>query len=188
MHSEILNKDQLQILPLIKQFNREYYLAGGTAVALHLGHRRSIDFDLFKYSAIKPKSILNKITHLGYSYTVTRNVAEQLNITINNVRITFFQYPFKVNITKKYSDIIKMPTIIDLASMKAYALRRRSKWKDYVDLYFLLKQFSIQDISLKSTEIFGELFSEKLFRAQLSYFDDIDYTEQIDYLKEVISP
>lgn len=79
-----------------------------------------------------------------------------------------------------------MPSLIDLAAMKAYALGRRSKWKDYVDLYFLLQQFSIQEISLKATEIFGELFSEKLFRAQLSFFDDIDYTEEVDYMIEKV--
>jgi hypothetical protein len=79
-----------------------------------------------------------------------------------------------------------MPSLIDLAAMKAYALGRRSKWKDYVDLYFLLQQFSIQEISLKATEIFGELFPEKLFRAQLSFFDDIDYTEEVDYMIEKV--
>ena len=67
--------------------------------------------------------------------------------------------------------------------MKAYALGRRSKWKDYVDLYFLLNgHFTIEDISRRATEIFGDLYSEKLFRSQLCYFDDVDYTEQVDYI------
>ena len=67
--------------------------------------------------------------------------------------------------------------------MKSYALGRRSKWKDYVDLYFLIKDFySIDEISGRAEEIFGELFSDKLFRAQLSYFEDIDFTEEVDYL------
>lgn len=48
MHKEILNKDQLDLLPLVKLFKSEFYLVGETAIALHLGHRRSIDFDLFK--------------------------------------------------------------------------------------------------------------------------------------------
>ena len=67
--------------------------------------------------------------------------------------------------------------------MKAYALGRRSKWKDYVDLFFLLKdKFTLQQIIDRSIMIFGDLFSDKLFRSQLSYFDDIDYTEEVDYL------
>jgi len=48
LYKEVLNENQLELLPLIKQFKREFYLVGGTAIALHLGHRRSIDFDLFK--------------------------------------------------------------------------------------------------------------------------------------------
>lgn len=187
MHSEILNSAQLQLLPLVKQFNKEYYLAGGTAIALYLGHRRSIDFDLFKYARIKPVSIINAVTSAGYTYSVTRRVSEQLNVTVDSVKLTFFQYPFKIGTPGRLDDIVKMPSLIDLAAMKAYALGRRSKWKDYVDLYFLLKQFSIQQISKKATEIFGELFSEKLFRAQLSYFDDIDYTESVDFMLEAIA-
>ena len=60
---------------------------------------------------------------------------------------------------------------------------RRSKWKDYVDLYFLLTQhFQVSEVTEKAIAIFGDLFSEKLFRAQLSYFADIDYTEEVEYL------
>ena len=67
--------------------------------------------------------------------------------------------------------------------MKAYALGRRSKWKDYVDLFFLITEhYSIKQISARAIEIFGDLFSEKLFRSQLCYFDDVDYTEQVDYI------
>ena len=67
--------------------------------------------------------------------------------------------------------------------MKAYALGRRSKWKDYVDLYFLLSDhFTVADITTVATQIFGELFSEKMFRSQLCFFDDVDYTEAVDWL------
>jgi hypothetical protein len=55
MHKEILSDNQLDLLPLLRQFGREYYLAGGKAVALHIGHRRSIVFDLFKYSSLNHK-------------------------------------------------------------------------------------------------------------------------------------
>jgi hypothetical protein len=183
MHREIFNFDQIQALPLVKQFQKEFYLVGGTAVALHIGHRRSIDFDLFKYSHIKPKSIVETISGLNFPYHITRRVSEQLNMIINNVKFTFYQYPFKINATQKLDDILRLPELIDLAAMKAYALGRRSKWKDYVDLYFMLNgYFSIEQISEKANNIYGQLFSEKLFRAQLTYFDDIDYTEPVEYL------
>lgn len=187
MHIQIFNSNQIQLLPLVKQFKREFYLVGGTAIALHIGHRRSIDFDLFKFSPIKPKNIIQIITDFGYPYIITRRVTEQLNVTINDVKFTFFQYPSKINATEYLEDILRLPNLLDLAAMKAYALGRRSKWKDYVDLYFILKEhFTVKQISERTTELFGQLFSEKLFRAQLSYFDDIDYTEPVEFLVQTV--
>ena len=183
MHSEILNNKQTQLLPLMAQFRREYYLVGGTAIALYIGHRRSIDFDLFKLSTINHKKNLDRIVASSFPHTVTRRVSEQMNLIINDVKVTFFQYPFPIEPTIKFENYFRLPSLLQLAAMKAYALGRRSKWKDYVDLYFLLQNhFSIEDISVTATQLFGELYSEKLFRSQLCYFDDIDYTEAIDWL------
>lgn len=68
--------------------------------------------------------------------------------------------------------------------MKSLALGGRNRWKDYIDLYFIIKDhFSVEEISKKSRQIFGGEFNEKLFRAQLSYFADIDYTEKVEFLK-----
>ena len=187
MHTQIFNPNQVQLLPLVKQFKKEFYLVGGTAIALHIGHRRSIDFDLFKFSPIKPGSILQTISGFEYPFTVTRRVTEQLNMSVNDVKLTFYQYPFKISAIEKLEDILRLPNLLDLAAMKAYALGRRSKWKDYVDLYFILKDhFTINQISERTIEIFGQLFSEKLFRAQLSYFDDIDYSEPVEYLVQPV--
>jgi hypothetical protein len=183
MHKEIFNQNQIKLLPLVRQFKKEFYLVGGTAIALHIGHRRSIDFDLFKFNAIKPKSIVEKILEFNYPYLITRRVTEQLNVTIHDVKFTFYQYPFKISSTENLEDILHLPKLIDLAAMKAYALGRRSKWKDYVDMYILLKDhFSIDQIAERTTLLYGQLFSEKLFRAQLSYFDDIDFTEPIEFI------
>ncbi|MDR1342473.1 MAG: hypothetical protein LBK18_04350 [Prevotellaceae bacterium] len=67
--------------------------------------------------------------------------------------------------------------------MKAFALGRRAKWKDYVDLYFILKNhFSVAEISCEATKLFNEQFSEKLFRQQLAFYKDIDYSEVVQYL------
>ena len=188
MHTQIFNLNQTELLPLVKQFKKEFYLVGGTAIALHLGHRRSIDFDLFKYNPLKPKKIIETISGFEYPYIVTRRVTEQLNVTVHDVKFTFFQYPFEINASEKLYDILRLPPLLDLAAMKAYALGRRSKWKDYVDLYFLLKDhYTVTQISDRSTDIFGQLFSEKLFRAQISYFEDIDFSEPVEFLGEYIA-
>ena len=187
MHIQIFNQNQTELLPLVRQFKKEFYLVGGTAIALHIGHRRSIYFDLFKYSPIKVNSIIQTISSFGSEYVITRRVTEQLNLTINDVKFTFYQYPFKINATEKFEDILRLPNLLDLAALKAYAMGRRSKWKDYVDIYFILKDhFSVQQISERTSELFGQLFSEKLFRAQLSYFDDIDYTEPVEFLVQPV--
>jgi len=183
MHDEVLNAAQMALLPLMAQFRREFYLVGGTAIAMHLGHRRSIDFDLFKLSALNHKRTLDKVVSSGFPCTVTRRVEEQMNLLVNDVKVTFFQYPFPVQPEDCFRDIFRLPSLLSLAAMKAYALGRRSKWKDYVDLYFLLTgHFTLKEVVTHAESIFGELFSEKLFRAQLSYFDDIDYSEAVDYL------
>lgn len=183
MHDEVLSKAQSELLPLMSQFRREFYLVGGTAIALHIGHRRSVDFDMFKLAPLRPKKILDAIEATPFKSIVTRRVAEQLNLVVNGVKLTFFQFPFKVTPESEYLDVFRMPSLLSLAAMKAYALGRRSKWKDYVDLYFLLSgRFSLPEVSAKATEMFGELFSEKLFRAQLSYFEDVDYTEEVEYI------
>lgn len=183
MHDEILNEHQRQLLPLLAMFKREYYLVGGTAIALYIGHRRSIDFDMFKQAPLNHKRNLDRIIGSAFSYTVTRRVSEQMNLIVNDVKVTFFQYPFDIEPSWSYKQFFRMPSLLQLAAMKAYALGRRSKWKDYVDLYFLLTQhFALQDVTDEANRLFGDLFSEKLFRAQLSYFDDIDYTEAVDFM------
>lgn len=75
-----------------------------------------------------------------------------------------------------------MPDLITLASLKAFALGRRAKWKDYVDLYFLLGKYGLEEIDKKAQGIFGEHFNPKLFRQQLCYFDDIDYSEKVEFM------
>lgn len=183
LHKEVLNQEQLSLLPLLKEYRRSFYLVGGTAIALQIGHRRSIDFDLFTEKAIRPKIILDKFLTQKLKPLVTRRVEEQLNLIANKVKFTFYQYPFRINANKEVEGYIRMPDLLQLAAMKAYALGRRSKWKDYVDLFFILKHYhAIEDIVKMANSIFGELFSEKQFRAQLMYFDDIDYTEEVEYL------
>ena len=109
MHKDILSDRQLDLLPLMAKFKREYYLVGGTAIALHIGHRRSIDFDLFKLSSLNHKKNLDRITLGGFSYQVTRRVEEQMNLIVNGVKVTFFQYPFPIEAENKFENIFRLP-------------------------------------------------------------------------------
>lgn len=183
MHLEILSKEQNDLLSLVSKFKREYYLVGGTAIALHIGHRESIDFDLFKLADLRKSDIYKKIiaSKLGFKFGYENY--EQLNLIINHVKFTFFSFPHKIPLNSEIKGVIKMPDLLTLAAMKAFALGRRAKWKDYSDLYFILKyHYSFQEIAEKAKELFGEMFSEKLFKMQLGYFKGINYDEEVVYL------
>ncbi len=185
MYKNILNPDQLELLPFIQQFANDYYLVGGTAIALQIGHRKSIDFDLFRRSTINREQIQKNIKEGGYNLQVIFEDGDQLHGIINNVRLSFYEYPYPIRPEIRLDDGILMPSLLSLGAMKAFALGKRAKWKDYVDLYFIMKQyFSIREIADNTRKIFGEEFNEKAFRSQLAYFKDIDYTEKVIYLKD----
>lgn len=117
----------------------------------------------------------------GWDYHLLYTDTDSFHITVEDVKLTFFSYPFKVPVKPTFGKI-KMPDLLHLAAMKAYALGRRAKWKDYVDLYFILNQhFTVQEIADAATAIFGGMFSTKIFKQQLCYFADIDYSEEVTY-------
>jgi hypothetical protein len=183
MHIEILSKEQIEMLPFISQFKRSFYLVGGTAIALQIGHRMSIDFDLFTTKKLNKSRIKQKVYEASFSKKMRFEYDDQIHFYINSVNTTFFIYPYPVEHPIMLEKTISMPTLVSLAAMKAFALGHRAKWKDYVDLYFMLKDhFSIAEISTEANKIFGELFSEHLFRRQLAYHKNMDFSEEVAYL------
>lgn len=188
MHLHILSKEQADILPHLKSFNRTFYMVGGTAIALHLGHRRSIDFDLFCQAPLNKHRLKSKLLTIPFKKNTLFEDVDQVHLMIHEVKMTFFNYPYPVEHPVKVKNVISFPDLITLAAMKAFALGRRAKWKDYVDLYFILKDhFTIEEISHKAKTIFGTIYNEKLFREQLAFHKDIDFSEPVEYLIPVVS-
>ncbi|MBN2634611.1 MAG: nucleotidyl transferase AbiEii/AbiGii toxin family protein [Bacteroidales bacterium] len=158
-------------------------MVGGTAIALHLGHRRSIDFDLFCRNEINKKDIRKKLETVPFSIVRIFEDTDQLHFIINDIKVTFFNYAYDIEHPLSLEQNLSYPSLLSLASMKAYALGRRAKWKDYVDLYFILKDYySVEEISNEAIRYFGQFYSEKLFREQLAFHKDIDYSEPVEYL------
>jgi hypothetical protein len=188
MYPDILTKNQCELLPLVKSFSKDFYLAGGTAIALQIGHRRSIDFDLFTSMEIKRRSIHHAIRACGFPVEkLLYEAFDQIHLLVHGTKLTFFSYPHAVMPALSFNDVIAMPALLDLAAMKVHALGGRGKWKDYVDLYFLLKfHFTLRNIESRARELFNSLFNGKLFREQLAYFDDIDYSEEVEYAAEPV--
>ena len=188
MHLNILSQQQHELLPLLRRFKRSFYLVGGTAIAFHIGHRRSIDFDLFTHAPLSKSRIRKVLREWPHAAKIIHEDIDQMHFICNHVKLTFFQYPYEIPHKQKAGDFTTIPDLLTLGAMKAFALGRRAKWKDYVDLYFMIQQYyAISQICEKATQIFGEQFSEKLFREQLCFHDDIDYTERVDYIDEPIA-
>jgi hypothetical protein len=183
MHAEILTNEQTKLLPLVRNFSRSFGLVGGTAVALQIGHRRSIDFDLFTHKKFKNADISKKISRFGPMQEIIVKKEGEFTFLMKGVKVTFFQFPYRVEFSKKFDDIIRMSDLLTLAAMKAFALGQRAKWKDYVDLYFIMNKYhGIDKIIKKARELFGKEFNEKIFRTQLTYLEDVSYEEEVVYM------
>jgi hypothetical protein len=183
MHEEILAPLQIKLLPLVKMFSHEFSLIGGTAIALQLGHRRSIDFDLITFSELQGDHIRSSIKKNHAIESTIVDETNELTLVVDGVKMTFLHYSFHIKCDESFRDIIQMPNLLSLAAMKAFALGRRAKWKDYIDLYYIIQKYSFKEVVQKTHKIYRNEFNEKLFREQLAYFADIDYSESIDSMK-----
>lgn len=183
MQFNILSDQQKKMVDLVKQFSNDFYLVGGTALALQLGHRRSIDFDLFSrvaFDSNKIKSIVQQNWEINQVYVNSKN---ELTMMVENVKMTWYKYDFNIPLGVSWSEVIKMPDILHIAAMKAYALGHRAKWKDYVDLYFVFQKYGFNEVTTLTTKIFGRgLFDERLLREQLVYYDDVSFKEEVEFI------
>ena len=171
------------MLPLIKHFSSDYYLVGGTALALQYGHRRSLDFDLFTTHSFETQPIIRTIRKNHQLNQIHIDEQNQLTLVADHTKMTFYQYEYPVVHAERFEDIITMPDDLSIAAMKAFAIGRRAKWKDYVDLYFVFKRHSIQEVIDRAHEYYGKgEFGDKLFRGQLDFHQDINYIEPVDWM------
>ena len=187
MHPEAITLKQKKIFDKLKYFP-DYYLVGGTALALQIGHRISIDFDLFSEKEI-PSWILPRIKKIFKDSKIEIIVdhSEQLTVSVDGINLTIVKYPFPpIFKLKKYKGV-KLLSTSEIAAAKAYALGRRATLKDYVDLYFVLKEKYL-DLS-KLIEITKKKYKEfdpRLFLEQLIYLKDVEDME-IQFLKSKVT-
>ncbi len=182
LHKEILSPAQQGLLTLIKEFGPKFSLCGGTAIALHIGHRESIDFDLFTSDELNIDVLRKKLSGADKYFSVIVKNEDEYTVIVKGVKITFLRYPFPFKGVIWLDEVVQIPDLLTLSAMKAYALGRRSKWKDYVDLYVILSKYhSLKEVVKKAEAMFGNEFNEKIFRAALAYFEDIDYSESVSF-------
>lgn len=178
IHLEIFDPKRLQLFKRLKAFENIGYLAGGTALALQINHRKSYDFDIFTSKEIT-NSLKLEVQRIfgGVSYTI--DSGDQLSFaTSDAINVTFLWYYFKPLKPLIATPFLPMASIEDIAADKAYTMGRRTAWRDYVDIYWLLRKrlFSIENISSFATKKFRGVFNEAQFLEQLTYFKDVAIT------------
>mgnify|MGYP001572982335 FL=1 len=121
MFYNILDKKRLDILPLFKNFKDNFYLAGGTSLALHLGHRDSIDFDFFTEEDINTKKLFERLKKIFEGHKLLKIQEEDNTLTVlidGLVKISFFTHKYKL-IDKTISDEnLTYASIGDIGCMK----------------------------------------------------------------------
>lgn len=161
-----------------------FYLAGGTALALHLGHRVSVDLDFFSDRPLETDVLKQKLSSAG-KFSLDYEDKDTLNSVLDGVKLSFFYY----------SHILLYPTVIfggiqiadkrDIAAMKLAAISSRGSKKDFIDIYFLLKEYNLADL----LEIFAQKYKgidyNKLhILKSLTYFNDAENEPEPVMLKE----
>lgn len=172
---DILDQKRIDILPLFKDFKNDFYLAGGTALALQLGHRDSIDFDFFSEKSFSTKELSQKVEQIFQSHKITKIQEEKdtLSFIINDaVKISFLSYPYRLVKQLLDEDNFSMASVGDIGAMKLSAITSRSVLKDYVDLYFILHQIKLEDLLNFAREKFPTIDINPILKS-LVYFDDI---------------
>lgn len=187
MHTEALTKEAEKLFPRFRLF-KEFYLAGGTALALQIGHRRSVDFDFFSQDPL-PSNPLVKVKRVfaNSSIIVTYRAPEQLNALIDGVKITLFHYDYPVIDDFVMYRELPLANMREIAAMKAFPIGKRLSYKDYIDWYFLLKEnhVDLSDAIAHAKKKFGGDFNDRLFLGQLVSFEDIS-PQKIDFLRDEV--
>lgn len=184
---EILDKDKIEVFEQLRAFRKERYLVGGTALALQLGHRKSVDFDLFTNVKISLQDREKAVKVFGGNLHFTADNQNQLTfLTAKQVKVTFAYTPNRPlhELIANKSLPLPLLSVADIASDKAFTIGRRAAYRDYVDLYFILKSgLRLERIIKEAAKRYGAMFEEKLFLEQLEFMGDLK-DRQINFIGE----
>ena len=176
MFYDILDEKRIEILPLLKKFKKEFYLAGGTSLALQIGHRDSVDFDFFKQGDIDVSELFGKIKDIFCDYKVLKIQEEKNTLTVlidKNVKLSFFSYKYKLLKRTIKEECLSLASIEDIACMKLSAILSRAANKDYIDLYYIFKKHSFEEILNLCEKKFADIDINLILKS-LVYFDDVE--------------
>lgn len=165
---------------------KKTYLAGGSALALHFGHRISVDFDFFTPNEFEADEVAKSLMTIGEFQMSQKDDSTLLGV-FEKVKFSLFIYQYPL-IAKTTSFIdIEIANTQDIAAMKIAAVMDRGTKKDFIDLYFLAKQGISIDDALKLYNQKYNALANNLYSiiTSLSYFDDAEGTEMPEMLIKI---
>lgn len=185
---DILPPPQRRFWKQLDAIPPEFVLYGGTAIALHLGHRQSVDFDFFCFSPIDPDHLLSNLEFLQTA-EVLQQMPDTLTCRVKTpepVKLSFFGLPrLKQLFASEEPDgsPVRIANKLDLAGMKAAVVQRRAEAKDYLDLDALIRDgISLGEACSAACAIYGPQLNPQLTLKALSYFGEGD----LDSLEESV--
>ena len=184
LQTQTVAPDLLELLKIImnEKLFENYFLVGGTALALQIGHRNSVDIDLFGNNEINTAQFVDKLERLG-KVIVTQSTRNILITKIDGIKVDFVNYKYSLISDTINLDEIRMLSKKDIAAMKIAAISGRGSKKDFIDLYFLLHDFSLREI----LDFYNRKYhdgSEFLALKSLMYYDDADIQPQPQMFKD----
>src|SRR3989338_6892877 len=151
MFEEVLPKGSKKTLALLGKSGllKEAYLAGGTALALRIGHRISVDFDFFIGAKFNEQQLARRLAALPVNFELERLDWGTILGYLNKVKFSLFFYDYKLLAKPQNFLSIKIADIKDIAPMKLLAISDRGTKRDFIDLYFIIaveKLLSLEEI------------------------------------------
>ncbi len=176
LNYQILDDARRRFILKISSLNEQFYLAGGTGLALHLGHRLSYDFDFFSEKEFETEKLFSDIKTVcpQSSLKIVQKEKNTLGLLVDNeIKLTFLYYPYSLIQPLVYDELLKIASIADIGCMKLTALVGRAALRDYVDLYFILQKINLQDLLILAKQKYPEL-DQNLILKSLVFFDDVE--------------
>lgn len=176
MHTETLASDTKKILDRIsgQSFIKPFYLSGGTALALHLGHRESEDLDFFTSANFDPAKLQQRLEKVVPLSGVALEV-DTLNCYADSVKLQFLHYPYKLLTLPVVWNNLPISSVSDIACTKLLTISSRGSKKDFVDLYFILQSFTLPKLFGLLSQKYQEVdFNLLHILKSLVYFKDAD--------------
>jgi Nucleotidyl transferase AbiEii toxin, Type IV TA system len=178
-HIGILPAPQQRLWRELSEVPEDFTLYGGTAIALHLGHRESIDFDFFSQKTFDPTNLRSTIPFMRAA-EITQQAPNTLTGIVDRdglIKVSFFGLPDLKRLRPPHvvrQNGLKVASLTDLAGTKAHVVQARAEAKDYVDIDALIRKGSIAlPTSLAAARaIFGPSFNPQITLKALSYFDE----------------